>query len=228
MKKNQGLLIGIILLLVITSCNKQKNEPIQFGGIVLDVESGEPMQGVFTTISLTNSDINNRQFIYDSTRTDSFGAYHFSFNENQFTNYSTSASKAGYVRRGYDRRGYGRAIYFYNSNIDPNMVNYDTIPMGREAMLKIHLNVIDQAAAYTIFCDEFADKSDTGLVVSHYPVKYYIEPWDTLSELIERYLYHDNHMVPISWIREDFPDDTTRIEVDLIPFDTSYLTLDLQ
>lgn len=228
MKKNQGLLIGIVLLLVIASCHKQKNGPIQFSGIVFDVESGEPMPGVFTTISLINSDINNRQSMHDSTRTDSFGAYHFSFNENQFTNYSTHASKDRYVRQGYDRRRDGQAIFFYNSNIDPNMVNCDTIPMGRETMLKIHLNIIDQSAAYTIFCDEIPDKSDTGLIVSHHPVMHYVEPWDTVSVLLERYLYHNNHIVPISWVREDFPDDTTRIEVDMTPFDTSYLTLDLQ
>ncbi len=224
MKKNSKLFIGIILLLIITSCNKQKNDPIQFSGLVLDVESGKPMPGVFTTIFLTNVDINNHQYIHDSTWTDSFGVYHFSFDENKFTKYLTHATKDRYVRRGYDRRRIGHPTI----DIDPNMVNSDTIIMGRETILKIHLNVIDQAAAYTIFCNEIPSKNDTGLVVSDYPFKYYIEPWDTLSELMERYLYHDNHMVPISWFRDDFPDDTTRIEVDMMPFDTSYLTLDLQ
>ena len=224
MKKNSKLLIGIVLLLIIASCNKQKNGPIQFRGIVLDVESGEPMPGVFTSIFLTNVDINNHQYIHDSTWTDSFGVYHFLFDETQFTKYLTHATKDRYVRRGYDRRRIGHPTL----NIDPNMVNSDTIIMGRETMLKIHLNIIDQSAAYTIFCNELPSKSDTGLVVSHYPFKYYIEPWDTISELMERYLYNENHMVPISWVREDVPADTTRIEVNMIPFDTSYLTLDLQ
>ena len=100
MKKNPKLLIAIILLLIIASCNKQKNEPLKFSGIVLDVESGEPMPGVLTTILVTNVSLGNNQYIHDSTRTDSFGTYHISFDENHFTRYSTHTSKDRYVRRG--------------------------------------------------------------------------------------------------------------------------------
>ena len=67
----QTLFIGLMLLLFIYACGKQKIESIQFSGIVLDAESGEPIPGVFTSLLLSNIDEFLPPQFHDSTWTDS-------------------------------------------------------------------------------------------------------------------------------------------------------------
>ena len=147
MKK--ALVFFLAFVLVYGSCNKNDNE-IKFKGIVLDLKDNMPIPNVLTEIFVSNGNPDNFISMSKSTWTNSEGEYEFIINSKDFTQYYVRAYKDQYVQFSSTEGRWGRAFYYNSPNIDEFLLNYDTITLGRETILKTKLDILDTTNLYAI------------------------------------------------------------------------------
>lgn len=231
------LIFVLAFILAFGSCKKTDTE-IEFKGIVLDLKDNMPIPNVLTEIFVSNGNPDNLISMSKSTWTNSDGEYEFIINSKDFTQYSVRAYKDQYVQfSSVEGRWWGRAFYYNSPNIDEFLLNYDTITLGRETVLKIKIDILDTTNWYAI---DFSDNLPPDSID-----QYYIDPltYDTVNvyalfntlnystdPIINIYQYDIYKQRYVSWYKKDghllIRHETVLAE--FTPFDTCYVDLVLE
>ena len=210
-------ILSLIFLILLSSCHKKEVDTVRFSGIVIDAKDNLPMPNVLARLQLYYTGDINSTSLQDSIWTDDLGSYEFSVRQTDYNSYYIFTYKAGYMLN-LPCGIFGVA----GKSINNSKINYDTIVIGRKGVLKINFNILDTNWTYVISSSSAC-----------YDTRNYKVDVNYLSqELTFKYLYDDNHQVNVSWYKYDWNYDTIFNEefkiIDLIPMDTSYLTLDLK
>ena len=216
-------IFGLVLIIIFSSCKKDEPEKLFFEGVIIDLENNKPIPNLLTKLHLSKVGYHETPpSLYDSTFTDSFGRYYFKIDDyNGFTTYSIRGIKDNYLTKFPEEWRWGKSI-------NNSTANNDTVIIGRESMLKLHIE------------NSTFDSYKIGFNIN-IPIEFYdsladYNPSIRFSEseeqkiIIEKYLFDDNNIVYVSWWWDSDVGliDTTTIEIEMTPMDTSYLEIYLE
>ncbi len=235
----KGVIFAMIVFFALGSCNK-KNQEIEFNGVVLDVKDNSPMPNVLTTLLVSNT-VNNPddyKTLTESTWTNSNGEYEFIITRKDFTQYYVTAHKDQYVQfaRNEFNEHWGRAFYYNNyPNIDEFLLNYDTINLGRETILKTKLDILDTSNLYALkFSSNLPlDSIEHNLNDSLSLISFLWTFNSTIGfndKIVNIYQYDIYPQRYVSWYKHEgeyfYRKET--VVAELIPFDATYVNFVLE
>lgn len=212
----------LLIIIVLDSCKKHETQ-ILFSGIVIDYDNNTPFPNQLTKIyRYEHHQLNS--ILNDSTLTNSNGFFQFSYKHDEHDMYLVYVKKDGYVEKFASQY---KPLKFY----DITSINIDTLIIGQAAVLNICVNNYSDNKEYIIECNINIPPELFNPFADYNPNKHHIHVEDEASFIFERYIYKDNHEVFISWSEYDtFTGDTldkTTEVIQLIPMDTSYMTIEL-
>ncbi len=220
------IFFSVFLLVILSSCEKQVDTLVQFEGIVIDAKDKNPLSNATVKLIRVN-DTRSFTSVKDSTVTDINCFYNFSFDGNDYNTYTVSAEKDRYTAW-----SSGKYIIVIPKQISKTNVNIDTVIIGRESLLKLYIHSELENNDF----DNYLLLTNTNFTIE--PIdylsyrRYYLPPGYFDTTIVEKYLYDYNHHISISRSKQYFQYDSTYYEiideVDLIPLDTTYLSLELQ
>lgn len=234
----KGVIFIIVVIFTLGSCSK-KNQKIEFEGVVLDVKDNSPMSNVLIKLFVSNT-VNNKadyKTLTESTWTNSNGEYEFTITRKDFTQYHVRAYKDQYVQFAASEFSgrWGRAYYYNNPNIDEFLVNYDTITLGRETILKTKLDILDTSNLYAIkFSDIIPLDSIERVLNDTLSLTSFLRIINSTNgfydEIVNIYQYDIYPQRYVSWYKEEgelfYRKET--VVAELTPFDTTYVDFVLE
>jgi len=229
----QTIFVTLMILVLFSSCNKDKSETVIFSGVVIDMKDNTPMPNVFTTLTVDIGEWNHPRYVLDSTYTNEQGRYEFSVWLDGYLSYAVFPKKEGYsgeVNSVHVRADDYRIFGYATREIDHSTAHEDSIAIGRIA--SIHLN-LNGCVPYWTYEIEFYAQNPGGLSDIPHPLNSLMfNDCDSLENHLLTYLYDPNHQIYLNWFRYNSEEDTIFSNdlkiVDLIPLDTVNVDLELE